>query len=57
MTWGGFSSVSAQLEPACYKNNEIQNIHVQQKFTAHALYCKTSKSQDNKNYYTPKYAI
>ena len=37
MTSDGLSSVCAKLEPTSYKNIEILEINVLQKFTSHAL--------------------
>ena len=37
MTSGGLSSVCAKLEPASFKNNEILDTNVLQKFTTHTL--------------------
>ena len=38
MTLEGLSSVCAKSEPASFKNNEILEINVLQKFTSHALH-------------------
>ena len=40
MTLEGLSSVFAKLELAGFKNNEILEIDVLQKFTSHALFIK-----------------
>ena len=44
MTLEGLSSVGAKLELASFKNNEILEINVLQKFISHALYKRSGYS-------------
>ena len=52
MTLEWLSSVCARSEPASSKNNEILEMNVLQKFTSHALFCRTFYFQDFINFLT-----